>query len=277
MKELKTSMKKVKEATKAKTTYAQAVVAATTYSALNPKHERARHEVTLVATSDDTKENLAKNSYRVITKKIQMAIDDNVQHDEKPVLLGVSKPTKLGTIRIRCETENEAKTLREMDWETAVGGLQARKPKYGVVVHKIDKDHYNALIQNADEVSIKHVETANALPISNIAPLLRKDNNDSIIILSTDPHAADRCIKQGIYINYRASTTLKSTRQNYKPHNATTAADTVITWPNARTNTDVENAERTTNHVLINTGPRLPPISPRVPASFLKSVLNEML
>jgi len=210
MKELKTSMKEVKEATKAKTTYAQAATVATTKCSLASR-ERARCDVTLIATTDNTKKNLATSTYRVITKKIQTAIDDNVQHDDKPLLLGVRKPTKDGTIRIRCRTEEEANTLREMDWDTAIGGLQARKPRYGIVVHKIDEDHYNVLAQDADEPSIKHVEKVNALPIVNISPLLRKQNNDSIIIFTTDPHAADRCIKQGIYINYRLHNAQKYT------------------------------------------------------------------
>ena len=206
MKELKTSMKEVKEATKAKTTYAQAATATP-----KPALERRRRDVTLIATSDDTKKNLANSTYRVITSVIQKAINETIQHDEKPKLLGVRKPTNDGTIRIRCETEEEANMLRDLNWETAVGGLQARKPKYGIVVHKVDKDHYDILIQDADEKSIKHVENANNLPIVNIAPLLRRNDNDSIIIFTTDPHAADRCIKQGIYINYRLHNAQKYT------------------------------------------------------------------
>jgi hypothetical protein len=62
-------------------------------------------------------------TYRTITGVIQKAINDTIQHDEKPKLLGVRKPTKDGTIRIRCETEEEANMLRDMDWEAAVGGL----------------------------------------------------------------------------------------------------------------------------------------------------------
>lgn len=199
IKEIKTSMKEVKETTKAKMTYAQA---ATTTSE-KPALERGRRDVTLIATSDYTKRNLANSTCRVITSVIQKAVNDTMQHDEKPKLLGVRKPTSDGTVRIRCETEEEANMLRDMDWETAVGGLQARKPKHGIVVKKMEKGDYDVLIHDVDEISIKHVEKANSLPIVNIAPLLRKDNNDSIIIFTTDPHAADRCIKQGIYINYR--------------------------------------------------------------------------
>jgi hypothetical protein len=205
MKELKTSMKEVKEATKAKTTYAQTATAT-----WKPALERGRRDVTLIATSDHTKKNLANSTYRVITGVFQKAVNDTIQHDEKPKLLGVRKPTNDGTIRIRCETEEEANMLRGMDWEAAVGGLQAKKPKYGIVVHKVDKDHYDVLME-AREDTIKYMEKENNVPIVNIAPLLRKDDNDSIIIFTTDPHAADRCIKQGIYINCRLHNAQKYT------------------------------------------------------------------
>src|SRR5271169_3594837 len=53
MKELKTSMKEVKEATKEKTTYAQAATATP-----KPALERGRCDVTLIGTSDHMKRNL---------------------------------------------------------------------------------------------------------------------------------------------------------------------------------------------------------------------------
>jgi hypothetical protein len=201
MKELQTSMKEVKETTKAaKTTYAHAAANPAMMTTLNTRHERARHDVTLQATDDKTKDSLAKVSCRRLTGIIQKAIDDTI-HQDKPVLLGVQKRTKDGAIRIRCNTEEEANMLREMDWEVSVEGLEAHKPKYGIVVYKVDKKPYDKLTHDEDETWIKHVKNVNNIPIVNIAPLLRKNENDSIIIFTTDPHAADRCIKQGIYID----------------------------------------------------------------------------
>jgi hypothetical protein len=205
MKELKTSMKELKEATKEKTTYAQAATPTP-----KPALERGRCDVTLIGTSDYTKKNIANSTYRHITGVIQKAINNTIQHDEKPKLLGVRKPTKDGTIRIRCETEEEANMLRDMDWEEAVEGLQAKKPKHGIVVRNVDKDNYDALIEGRED-TIKRMEKDNKLPIINFAPLLRKDDNDSIIIFTTDPHAADRCIKRGIYVNYRLHNAQKYT------------------------------------------------------------------
>jgi hypothetical protein len=64
MKELKTSMKEVSEATKTKATYTQAATTATTEPTPT---ERGRCDVTLIATSDNAKKNLANSTYRVIT------------------------------------------------------------------------------------------------------------------------------------------------------------------------------------------------------------------
>jgi hypothetical protein len=50
---------------------------------------------------------------------------------------------------------------------------------------------------------IKHTEAVNSLLITNVAPLLQKDDNDLIIIFTSDLHAVDRCIDQGIYNNFR--------------------------------------------------------------------------
>jgi hypothetical protein len=78
--------------------------------------------------------------------------------------------------------------LPDIDWETAVSGLQTWKPKYGIVVHKVDKHHFDCLIHDADKDSIKHVEKTNTLPIIDIVPLLRKDTGSIIIFTSDPPH-----------------------------------------------------------------------------------------
>jgi len=213
MKELKTSMNEVKEATKVKPTYSQAANPIITKT-MTTRANHSLHEVTLRATKDNTKESLATIPYQEITKMIQKGIDHalNVQPGvDKPVLQGVSRPTKHGTVSIRCRTEAEANALREINWEKAVGGFEAQKPKYGIVVHKLNSNDYNTLINKGNGPAIKHVGKANSLPIISIAPLLRKNDNDAIIIFTSDPHAADRCISQGIYINYRLYSARKYT------------------------------------------------------------------
>jgi hypothetical protein len=138
-----------------------------------------------------------------ITEGIQDTINSNVRCDKKPILFGVSKPTKEGTVCIRCETEDEANMLREINWEMATKGLQVRKPRFGIVIHGINKD-FNTAIDNKS--TIKRIEKENTLPIAKIAPLRQKLHENlpkhSIVIFTTDTHAADRCIKHGIYLDY---------------------------------------------------------------------------
>jgi Zinc knuckle len=216
--ELKNDLRELKEAAKAKT-YAQASTVPASRPAPDPKatkvyeqrnktrQERAKCEVTLLATTEPTKEKLLSMSYREITEGIQNAVNSNVQCDKKPKLCGVSKPTKDGTVRILCDNENEANMLRSINWETATEGLQARKPKFGIVIHGVNQDDFNTVMDPDVDRSIhQRIANENTLRISNIAPLRRKLNKDShkhsIVIFTPDIDDADRCIKRGIYLNY---------------------------------------------------------------------------
>jgi hypothetical protein len=75
--------------------------------------------------------------YKDIMERIQTTINTNVHHDEKPLVFGVSKPTKQGTVRVRCETEEQAKLLRGINWESGLEGLQAWQPKFGIIIHAV--------------------------------------------------------------------------------------------------------------------------------------------
>jgi hypothetical protein len=214
---IKEELRKLNEE-KAKT-YAQATATVTPTSKSPPdprkikvrernktRQERAKCEVALLATTESTKERLLSMTYKEITEGIQNTINSNVQGEDKPTLLGVSKPTKDGTIRIHCETEDEANMLREINWEAATTkGIQARKPKYGIVIHGVNKDNFNTAIDN-NKPTIERIEKENTLPVAKIVPLRRKLNKESpthsIVVFTTDAHAADRCIKRGMYLNY---------------------------------------------------------------------------
>lgn len=118
IKEIKASVEEVKKATKEKSSTYAAITALTSEKpALDPKvlkvreqktasrKERAKYEVTLAATTDESKKKLSAMSYKDITERIQSTINTNVHHNERPSVFGVSKPTKEGTVRVRCETE----------------------------------------------------------------------------------------------------------------------------------------------------------------------------
>jgi hypothetical protein len=93
-----------------------------------------------------------------------------------------------------------------MDKFTAVEtGLQVRKPTFGI--RGIDKDDLDTAISNNNKPTIERIEKENSLPsIAKIVPLRQKlskeSSTHSIVIFTTDAHAADRCIKRGIYFNY---------------------------------------------------------------------------
>lgn len=216
--EIKALSDSMKETMKEKT-YAQAISAPGPKPGLDLKalkvreqktatrQERAKYEVTLTATTKETKDKLIAMSYKDITERIQTTIDTNIHHDDRPSVFGISKPTKQGTVRVRCETEDQAKILRDINWECGLEGLQARQPKFGIVIHAVNKAHFNILI-DTNKPTFDRIEKENTLPIVNIAPLRRKDNKKpseyhSIVIFTTDAHAADRCIKRGLYLNYR--------------------------------------------------------------------------
>ena len=161
MKELNASMKEVKEATKVKATgpwATQHTITATLKPAPDRKvlkvreqktatrQEHIKCEVTLRSKTEDTKKKLQAMSYKDITERIQATINTNVHCDEKPTLFGVSKPTKDGNVRIRCETEEQAKMLRHINWKPSLEGLQAREPKFGIVIHAVNKEHFNVFM-----------------------------------------------------------------------------------------------------------------------------------
>ena len=218
IKEIKASVEEVKKATNEKSSSTYAAITASTFKptldlkALKVREqktadrkERAKFEVTLAATTEETKKTLSMMSYKDITERIQATVKTNVHHDKRPSVFGVSKPTKQGTIRVRCETEEQAAMLRDINWESGLQGLRARQPKYGIVIHAVNKAHFNVLI-DTNKKPLERIEKENTLPIVNIAPLRRKDKKiaeyQSIVIFTTDPHAADRCIKRGVYIGY---------------------------------------------------------------------------
>jgi hypothetical protein len=227
LKELQTSLK---ESTKVKT-YAEATVPTSTSVNASPKaqkvreqrallrQERAKYEVALTTATapDKTRKDLSTMAHKDITERFQAAVNAGIQHDDKPKLFGVSKATK-DHLRIRCKTEQEAELLRQINWGTAFEGLSVRKPKYGIVIHAVPKEEFNVLIDAADKSIIERLEHENSVPIVKIAPLRRKDSkkttpHHSIVVFTTDPHAADRCINHGFYLNYLLYPTVKYSPQ----------------------------------------------------------------
>jgi hypothetical protein len=202
------------------------------------RQERAKYEVILTTA---TAPEIASLSNKEITEHLQQAVDSNIHHNDKRKLYGISK-TGHSHIHIRCKSEDEAQTLRNINWESASKGLSVYKPKYGIVIHAVPKFEFNAVIDTNNPM-IERLERENSIPITKIAPLRRKEKENaahhSIVVFTTDPYATDRRIKHGFYINY-----LHFPHHNYKSFKATTAANMAIELPNANKSNDVGNAEK---------------------------------
>ena len=91
--------------------------------------------------------------------------------------------------------------------------------RHRIVIHAVPNEDFNIPNDTANKAMSERLEKENSLPIVKIAPLRHKqdkgkDNtkHHSIVIFTTDPHAADRCIRHGFYINY-----LRLTAERYVP------------------------------------------------------------
>ena len=164
---------------------------------------RTRIEVTLQATnaSEETKKTLAAMSPKQITERCQQAIDKSQIEGVK--LRGVNKLAK-SDIRLQCESEEKAKRLQEIDWNSVFKDLKARKATFGLVIHGVLKEEIN--LSESNTTAVLQQENTN-VNITKVTSLRRKPNTEakhhSIIVFTEDSAAADKCIKEGFYINYR--------------------------------------------------------------------------
>jgi hypothetical protein len=123
-------------------------------------------------------------------------------------------------ICFRCDTEEEAQHLHQIDWTKAYTGLTVRKPKFGIVIHDIlseeidpsDNMEYQAKEiehQNEDK-QLKIINFRTIKPTDKLNPVAR---HNSFITQTHSVEAADKCLKKGIYINYWLYPTEKHTPQ----------------------------------------------------------------
>ena len=162
--------------------------------------------------SMETKKILATASSQDITKRCQQAIENANIKDIK--LRGVNKLAK-NDIRLQCESEEKAKQLQAIDWNSAFKGLKVRKATYGLVIHGVQREDINLLEPNTTAELLQQENTN--INITKVTPLRRKPKTEakhhSIIVFTEDSAAVDRCIREGFYINYR-----RYQPERYTPH-----------------------------------------------------------
>src|SRR6266516_3207034 len=188
------------------------------------RRERAKYEVTLTAAAapDETKNRLAMLHEREITQRCQHAIDVSFRNEyvNRPRLYGINKLAQ-NNIRLQCRTPEQAEELQNINWGLAFKGLCVYRPKFGIVVHSVPKAELDVTcLDNEDSRNLQaaKIHHDNTLPVTKIAPLHRKNSerastHHSLVIFTDNPDAADRCIKYGLYINYR-----RYRVERYAPH-----------------------------------------------------------
>jgi len=166
------------------------------------RKERAKTELTLSTrnASSDMKKQLANLEERDLIQTLQDAAGLEIR--------GVRKMAN-DVLKIRCSTERDAETLRNMDWKSALDGATVIKPMYGIVVHGVPK--YNVDFEKDKQEELKtQIEDSNCrrINVEKVMPLRRRARNpnattQSIVILTESPEEADEGISNGINIEHR--------------------------------------------------------------------------
>jgi hypothetical protein len=163
------------------------------------------YEVTLVTHNDVTKKSIANMPGSIITQHCQDLI--NTETDTKPKINGICKTAN--GIRLTCETPEDANIIRTLNWKNAkLDGLQLHKRNYGVVVHRVSTEILAELENEDTKATTLNAwgEVNRGINITKVKPLRHKPRTDSpahqsIVILTDNPQAADRCIKLGFFID----------------------------------------------------------------------------
>jgi len=168
------------------------------------KH-RQPYEVTLTTAVNETKQTLTDMRACEITKRCQDII--NAETTAKPTLNGINKITN--GIRLQCKSPEDAQIVLTANWNSAFEGLAIHKPNYGIVVHGVAASELATLEMTTKAATLQEWGKANGgIKIKTIKTLRRKQRanripsaHQSIVILTDDPAAADRCIKLGFFID----------------------------------------------------------------------------
>jgi len=201
-------------------TYAQATMAPLT-QAQNISYQIARREqmekqrqhrektevaVTLRTADPGFIRDMEALSSSVVADSIEKAANAWLEEKgERPVKIAAVR--KMGTsVKIACNSEEEAKRLKGLEWEVVLGGATLITPRYSIVIHGASK----WAVKEATQPE-RTLEDVNRLPrgsILEIKPLLRKPKNPesptiSVVITFGSAQHADRFLTHGIYVGNR--------------------------------------------------------------------------
>jgi hypothetical protein len=168
------------------------------------RNDKAKKEVIIsFQTADENTQKLIETGNpEVIKGKFQEVIDSAIT--PKFQIKEISKTAKY-VVKIVCNTEDEATHLRKFPWEKMVAGTKQLKPTYGIVVHGAPKQDIDL---NKQQEVIDIINFHNQVNPSRIIPLIKTPKNpdaptQSIVIFFENPEQANKCIEDGVRLNYR--------------------------------------------------------------------------
>jgi hypothetical protein len=153
---------------------------------------------------------------KIIADALQKAITATTPGTHK--ILGISKLTNAVRIQLQDEASVKAITTQaNIDWNKALGpGTKLHTPRYAIVVHGAPA----TLNDTVDQDTIAQIEQGNNMPsgtITKIANLRKRPTgkgastprSHSIVAYLNNPQQANRCITNGIYIDYTHHTSVE--------------------------------------------------------------------
>ena len=96
--------------------------------------------LTTRSASKEIRNQIASMHEKEITKRCQQAITESTLNT-KLKLHSISKLEN--GIHIHCNSEEEVKQLKNIDWNHAFEGVTVHKPKYGIVIHRVPLSDIN--------------------------------------------------------------------------------------------------------------------------------------
>lgn len=168
--------------------------------------DNAKFEIKLSASkaTDEIKNKLDTMHPKEIIDRLNKIVKppDATKPDEKPEIKSINKLSN-NVYRLHCKKEEDIHNLQNTDWNKAFKGLEKHTPRYKITVHGVNKADLDVYEPNEEE--ILELTEQNNIQIDGIGPLLRKPNDaksHSITLSLLNAEEADRCINEGIIINY---------------------------------------------------------------------------
>ena len=160
--------------------------------------------ISLRSATDETQKTLEQMTEQALTEQIQSSIREHIPNSTGTPILNVSKVNRY-ILKIQCNTEADKERLASFNWEQYFNGAKQIKPTYGIVVHGVSKKDLD--ITNLLKVK-EQLEEKNNITIFKVMPLMKQPRNPfapthSIVIFTETPIQANKCITDGILIDYQ--------------------------------------------------------------------------